>query len=522
LALAVIIGVPFLLRPKQNQLAQADDSLVIITPNNEAIRFEFTRAFSEYYQKKTGRTIRIDWRLAGGTSDITMYINSQFFAAFQNSWQSSGKAWTSEVQNAFRNSSIKLPENSSNDNPAQAARRAFLASNAGIGIDLFFGGGSYDFNKQANMGQLVDSGLIAKLPEVFSPDSIPEYVSGGIFYDPLGRWLGTCVSSFGICYNTDSIRRLGVATPTQWNNLSNPLFKQQVALADPTKSGSACKAFEMILQQQMQMRVADNNIPVNEAVAQGWYIGFQLIQKIAANARYFTDSGTQVPMDVSQGNAAIGMCIDFYGRFQSEAVAQPDGFSRLQYFTPKGGSSIDVDPIGLLRGAAHRDAALLFMDFVLSMEGQKLWNFKVGTPGGPTIYALRRLPVRKELYAPEFTHYRSDPTVDPYADAKDFTYHEEWTAPVFNVIAFVVRVMCMDTSDELQTAWQALITANFPPKATACFSDLSVVTYAIATSTIRDTLKSSDKIKELQLATELGNHFRAQYRQATELARKGE
>ncbi|MEO8205824.1 MAG: hypothetical protein ABI615_06550, partial [Chthoniobacterales bacterium] len=68
----------------------------------------------------------------------------------------------------------------------------------------------------------------------------------------------------------------------------------------------------------------------------------------------------------------------------------------------------------------------------------------------------------------------------------------------------------------------ALIAANFPPKAMACFSDLKVVDYAAATSTLRDTLKSNDKIKELQLATKLGNHFRAQYRRAAELARKGE
>ncbi|MEO8206527.1 MAG: extracellular solute-binding protein, partial [Chthoniobacterales bacterium] len=460
LALTVIIGLPFLLRPKQNLLASADDSLVIITPNNEAIRHEFTRAFSDYYQQKTGRTIRIDWRLPGGTSDITMYINSQFFAAFQNAWQSSGKAWTSEVQRAFRDPSIVLPENPSTDTLPQSARRAFLNSKAGIGIDLFFGGGAYDFSKQAAMGQLVDCGLISKLPEVFNPESIPEHVAGGIFYDNQGRWVGTCLASFGICYNTDSLHRLGIPTPTEWNDLSNPLFKQQVALADPTKSGSAAKAFEMILQQQMQMRISDGNIPANsplikDAIAQGWYTGFQLIQKIAANTRYFTDSGTQVPMDVSQGNAAIGMCIDFYGRFQSEAVKQPDGSSRLQYFTPKGGSAVDVDPIALLRGAPHREAAVLFMEFVLSMEGQKLWDFKVGTPGGPLRYALRRLPIRKELYAPQYTQYRSDPDVDPYEDAKLFTYHEQWTGPVFNTIGFIVRVICMDTSDELQDAWQA-------------------------------------------------------------------
>jgi hypothetical protein len=51
------------------------------------------------------------------------------------------------------------------------------------------------------------------------------------------------------------------------------------------------------------------------------------------------------------GRCRAGMCIDFYGRFQSESVKIGDFPSRPQYFTPAGGSSVGVDPIGMLRGA---------------------------------------------------------------------------------------------------------------------------------------------------------------------------
>ena len=43
--------------------------------------------------------------------------------------------------------------------PHWAARQAFLQGNIGIGIDLFFGGGQYDFNKQAKAGTLVPCGV---------------------------------------------------------------------------------------------------------------------------------------------------------------------------------------------------------------------------------------------------------------------------------------------------------------------------------------------------------------------------
>ncbi len=527
--LVAIVGLPFLLRPDEDTLAEADDTLVIVTPHNEAIRYEFTRAFSEFYRDRTGRSIRIDWRIVGGTSEIARYLASEYYTVFEREWKRAGHRWTDTVAAGFSNSRLILPEDPSEDDAAQQARRLFLASDFGIGVDMFFGGGAYDFIQQANAGRLVDSGIITARPDWFNDSSIPQEVSGERYYDPEGRWIGTCLSSFGITYNTDSLKRLGVTSmPSAWTDLTDPMFYKQVALADPTKSGSAAKAFEMVIQQQMQLaREAALKEGKSESEAlviaksQGWVAGLRIIQAASANARYFTDAAGKVPMDVSLGDAAIGMCIDFYGRFQSEAVRVGNDESRLQYFTPVGGSSVGVDPIAMLRGAPNPEAAKLFIEFVLSEDAQKLWNFKVGTPGGPVRYALRRLPIRKELYAPEYQRFRSDPDVAPYEEAKFFTYHEEWTAPLFAPLRFIIRVMCLDTHDEQVAAWKALIDAGFPPEATAKFQDLEAVNYQTALESLRPVLRSSKRIEEVQLAKLLGDHFRNQYRESAELARQG-
>lgn len=509
-ALALVLALPFALKPKQNLLAKADDELVIISPHNEAIRYEFSRAFGDYYKAKTGRTVRIDWRIVGGTSEIARYLQGEYFNAFQREWTSTGRKWDESVASEFFNPNSKSP-----------AREAFLNSNVGIGIDLFFGGGAYDFINQAKLGTLVSSGVIPAHPEWFTEAVIPQDVSGEPFYDPEGRWIGTCLSAFGICYNSDSLRRLGVTTlPSNWSDLGNPKFAHQVALADPTKSGSIAKAFEMVIQQQMQ-EVVGNGEATEEALSEGWTRGLQLLLKASANSRYFSDAAGKVPMDVSLGDAAIGMCIDFYGRFQSEAVKIGDEPSRLQYFTPLGGSSVGVDPIGLLRGAPNAEVAKEFINFVLSLEGQKLWNFKVGTPGGPVKYALRRLPVRKDLYTPEYNDLRSDPEVFPYEEAKSFTYHEKWTGPLFSALRFVIRVSCIDSHDEQAAAWQSLIAADFPPEATAAFLNVSAIDYATTRDVIRPALKGSTPLAEVQLAAKLGEHFRAQYRLTQQLAKEG-
>lgn len=509
-ALVLVLALPFALKPKKNLLAAADETLVIISPHNEAIRYEFSRAFGDYYKAKTGRSVRIDWRIVGGTSEIARYIPGEFINAFKREWENSGKQWTEEVAKAFSNTGTTSP-----------VREAFLASNVGIGIDIFFGGGAYDFIIQARAGNLVDCGIITAHPDWFNDAVIPASVSGEPYYDAQGRWIGTCLSTFGICYNSDSLRRLGVTElPASWNDLTNPKFSHQVALADPTKSGSIAKAFEMVIQQQMQ-QVVGTGEATEAALAEGWARGIQLILKASANSRYFSDAAGKVPMDVSLGDAAIGMCIDFYGRYQSEAVKIGDTPSRLQYFTPLGGSSTGVDPIGMLRGAPNPELAREFISFVLSDEGQKLWNFKVGTPGGPTRYALRRLPIRKNLYAPEYTAFRSDPETQPYEEAKSFTYHEEWTGSLFSALRFIIRVSCIDSHDEQTAAWKALIAANFPPEATAAFTDISAINYAQARDVIRLALKGSTPLTEVQLAARIGEQFRAQYRRAEQLAKEG-
>ena len=521
-ALAAVIAVPFALKPKDNLLAGADDALVIVSPHNEAIRYEFTVAFCKHYKKKTGRSVRVDWRLVGGTSEIARYLKGEYYAAFEREWTQAGREWTPDVAGAFDNPKIQPAEAASSGTPEQAARRAFLASSRGIGIDLFFGGGSFDFEQQAAAGRLVPSDVIRDHPGWFSETAIPEKVSGETFYDGRARWIGACLSSFGICYNSDSLRRLGVRElPASWSDLTNPRLFKQVALADPTKSGSAAKAYEMVIQQQMQELVREAASEDPAILAIGWKRGLEIIQAASANARYFTDAAGTVPMDVSLGDAAAGMCIDFFGRFQSEAVQVGSFPSRLQYFTPAGGSSVGVDPVGLFRGAPHRAVAEEFIAFVLSMEGQKLWNFKVGTPGGPERYALRRLPIRKELYAPEFAAFRSDPGVMPYEEAGLFTYHPAWTAPLFKTMNFIIRVMCLDPHDEQASAWQALLAAHFPREAFKKFTDMSSVDYETAGKIIRPALASQNRIEEVRLAKKLGGKFRAQYREAERLAKEG-
>jgi len=530
LALAALLAVlllPFVARSRRPAPTSgaARETLIVITANNESIRFEFGRAFHAFMARQ-GRDVEVDWRSPGGAAEIARTLASEFAASFRRHWtEDLHRRWTAEIAAGF---SQPLPDGAVGE--VAEARREFLASSAGAGVDVVFGGGSPEFVKYAAAGRIVDAGIVRRHPDLFGPDGIPAQLGGETFWDRDGRWVGACLSSFGICYNRDALARLGIAEPpSSWSEIAAPVYQGEVALADPTKSSTSGKAIEMIVQKQMsdaRARAQARGVGADAALddvakRDGWLAAMRLLRRLGANARYFADQSTKIALDIASGDAAVGMCIDYYGRFQAEAAAEAGRPGRLGFVTARGETSINPDPIALLRGAPHRALAIEFMEFVLSDEGQKLWSFRRGVPGGPERYALRRLPIVPRLYDHAFDAYRADPEERPYEEARDFVYHRAWTGPLFSALNFVMRVMCVDPEGELQEAYAALARAGFPPEATALFDDVSAVDYATVAGPLRAALQSADPMDEARWSIRLVAGFRAQYRRVAELAREG-
>ncbi|MEI6084035.1 MAG: extracellular solute-binding protein [Verrucomicrobiota bacterium] len=484
LLLAVVVALPFVFRQKQSvgDWSGGDPVLEIVSPHNEAIRYEFQEAFSAWHRQKFGRPVKIEWLNIGGTTEISRYLVSEFAA--------SGKTTTR--------------------------------------VDLFFGGGEYDHTRLMQQG--LSEAPWTELP--FDP-GYPERLSGETWRAT--NMFGTALSTFGICYNLDRLRDLGVtAPPTQWADLANPVFFGQIGVADPTKSGSIAKAFEMIIHSEMARTVHAAGITEAQienyektrkwpdtyqaAVEAGWLKGLQLVQLIGANARYFTDSASKVPIDVAAGDAAVGLSIDFYARFQAQVSRDDSGHERMVYITPVGGSSVSADPISLLRGAPNRDVAVRFIEFVLSRQGQQLWNDQPGQPCSTVKkYALRRLPIRRDMYPQACsTDDLMAPTINPYTLAQSFTYRPRWTARHFNVQRDLIRAMCLDSADELRDAWRAIIQNGGPVSQTAAMAELTKLPAGVTWASAVEITKKSDRMTYLREWTE---SYRGNYRRAREAVR---
>ena len=452
--LALLILLPAVLRekpPVQQKSDESADTLIILTPHAESIKHEFERGFQKYYFEKYNRNIVIDWRSPGGTADIVRYINDRYEAAFRRYCEKNSLPWNPEIAAAFRNYRIK-PDKSVNASDEARARALFLESDVSIDIDLFFGGGTYDHNNQARKGYAVDAGIRQKHPEWFRKEVMPERWSGESIYDSNGGYYGVCLATFGICYNPDRLKEMG-APPVCWRDLTDKKYFNTLAVADPTKSGSINKCFEVMIQQCMAEAVAAGKTP-----ADGWQDGFNMIKRLVGNARSISESAGRVTREVASGNAAAGMAIDFYALSEAQfAEFQTNNQARrIEYVPPKGGSSVSADPVQMLRGAPNKIQAQAFIEFLLSERGQQLWQYRAGTPGGPEKYTLRRPPVRRDLYIGKHRKYMADADYNPYNATGDFVYNGAWTGRYFNLIRVLIRTTMLDAADELRAAWQAI------------------------------------------------------------------
>ena len=576
LVLALIVALPFLFRRETGvrEWKPGDPVLVIITPMNEAIRLEFAMGFSRWHAQRHGAPVKVDWRNIGGTTEISRYLTSEFVSSFRAWWTAQGRPWRGDGASIILNKSFdpaKKPDGVEEADWAEqvAMYRAFRETDDprafSSQIDMYFGGGAYDGDNATRQGLLVPAWVPGEIPPGLiatgeGVELIPEGMSGEAWRTP--TWYGTTLSTFGICYNRDRMKAQGIEQePASWKDLADPRWFGTLGLADPTKSGSIAKAFETIVQVQcrkaveaagfgdkagaFEAAIAAARLPPGElpdevpaayqdAVEQGWVNGLRLLQAIGANARYFTDSASKVPLDVGMGNAAAGLAIDFYGRFEAQVSNHGRGWDAMAYVTPRGESGVSADPISILRGAPRREIAVRFIEYLLSEDGQRLWCYRPGEPGGPEKYALQRFPIRRDFYPsanpafqasyerhrPHTTDDLGAPTLDAYRLAEEYVYHPRWTAGHFGLLRDLVRAMCLDAGQELRKAWGAIVAAGGPAACPRALEALQRLPQVPEPLTWTSGLAMGKKYDRLDLLREWTLQYRAQYAEAARLARE--
>ena len=495
LILGALLALPFFLRPAKvsGAVNSGDpDKVVVVSAHNKSIRDEYSTAFKKYYMEKFNREVEIDFRSPGGTSDIARYIPDRFEAEFRRYFESdpANGPWKKEYA-AFSDASLDRKGASPE---LVRIRKMFLNSNVGIGIDVFAGGGTFEQSRMAQRGFAVDGKVKERHPEYFK--YIPMSFGGDNIYDPKGRYYGVVLSTFGICCNLDRIKDMSGGKPETWRELGDIRFFNKISVADPSKSGSANKCFEILIQQEM----AEAKTP-----GEGWFNGLAVCRRIFANSRSITDSASKVVRDVATGDAVCGMAIDTYAFSEAAWMrSRFDGVDHLVYVTPRGGTAVSADPVQILRGAPNRIVAERFVDFLLSKEGQKLHAFNPGTPGGPVLHALNRPPVRQDVYDKKYEQYYFQKGYNPYRSGADFIYRPALTGRYYSLLRALLKCTMLDAEEELKMAWKSIIAAGGPEKVPEAMKYFNAIPFQYDEAAVMAT-----KLRSVRSGAELAAIYRS-------------
>jgi iron(III) transport system substrate-binding protein len=187
----------------------------------------------------------------------------------------------------------------------------------------------------------------ASRPELFEPYKVKD--ADKIFPDMVHpQNLMTPFSASAtvvIMYNKKLVPASDV--PKTWKDLTDPKWKNKIANADPSKSGSSYSG------------------TVTRLIAFGkgdaaWAFEEKLIQNLV-----ILPKSSMVYLQVGNGEIPLGIAFE-EGAYK---YAGPDGTSGVVY--PSDGTAVLYDASLLIKGAVHPNAAKLFADFTVSKEFQE-------------------------------------------------------------------------------------------------------------------------------------------------------
>ncbi len=172
----------------------------------------------------------------------------------------------------------------------------------------------------------------------------PEADTTGIdpsLYDEDGAYFSTKLITTGIVYNTAA-----TMVPASWLDLTKPEAKDQIAMPSPLTSGAALI----------------HTVTLTENLSEGW----DFYADLAANGARASGGNGDVLTAVAGGEKLYGMIVD-YLPMREAAKGAP-----VAFVFPTEGVSAVTEPVAILASSKNQDNAKLFIDFLLSEDGQKL------------------------------------------------------------------------------------------------------------------------------------------------------
>ena len=201
--------------------------------------------------------------------------------------------------------------------------------------DVWFGGTTDPYNVLAKEDLL----------EPYAAQNASHLLSD-MYKDPDGKWYGIYKGILGFMVNTDELTRMNLEAPADWQDLLKPEYKGLVWLSNYNTAGTA----KLVINTMIQKYGHDE--------------GIQYLVDLDKNIEVYTKSGSGPSKNVGTGECVIGI------GFLHDGITQivDNGYDNVQLVIPSSGTSFEVGATAIFKGAAHPNAAKLWIEYALSPE----------------------------------------------------------------------------------------------------------------------------------------------------------
>ena len=201
--------------------------------------------------------------------------------------------------------------------------------------DVWFGGTTDPYN------------VVAKedLLEPYAAQNASHLLSD-MYKDPDGKWYGIYKGILGFMVNTDELTRMNLEAPADWQDLLKPEYKGLIWLSNYNTAGTA----KLVINTMIQKYGHDE--------------GIQYLVDLDKNIEVYTKSGSGPSKNVGTGECVIGI------GFLHDGITQivDNGYENVKLVIPSSGTSFEIGATAIFKGAAHPNAAKLWIEYALSPE----------------------------------------------------------------------------------------------------------------------------------------------------------
>ena len=189
---------------------------------------------------------------------------------------------------------------------------------------------------------------ILEMTESYKPKGIDAVKTE--FKDPQNRWFATTGYFAAFCVNTEVIKNKNLPMPTSWEDLLNPVYKDQIIMPNPASSGTGYLQISSILQMK------------------GEEAGWKYLHDLDKNMGQYIKSGSKPCKLTRVGEYAIGASFAFVG-----VKSIQEGYP-IKIVIPSEGAGYEMEVSALMKTSKNKDDAKKFLDWLLTPAAAKLYG----------------------------------------------------------------------------------------------------------------------------------------------------